>query len=376
MKLACCMLLIVLTSCFSKKQSDIVLIKGIVKNLPTTKVYLTDAFKWKVFLDSANYKNDTFSFRISSKNFRPYLASISFIDRNGKIIDANGNRQVLIYLNYLLATEDKKYGETAFVLDKGITTISGTYSSSRPTIKTDKLKINGSKQNDPFFKTQLSDFGWISAKDSLKRKEIINSYKKLIKQYPDSYYFISTLYNYRFQYSEKEMANMLDLFENTYTTDYFKQKFIAYFKELPSSGTPLHNYTFKNSLNQAKSIIDTSAKLNMVIFWATWCGPCRQEIPQLKQIYVEFKNSNIHMVSVSLDDKKEIWKSLLQKEKMDWEQLIADSTLLEEVKNSFKFDAIPLVVFTDSKGVEITRSSDYKPENKSKYEDIIKKYIN
>jgi thiol-disulfide isomerase/thioredoxin len=368
MKLAYCVIWILLASCFPKKQSHIVLIKGLVKNLPTTKVYLTDAYKWQIPLDSANYKNDTFSFRISSKNFKPYLASISFFDTNGK-------RHVLIYQNYLLSTAEKKYGEADFVLDKGITTISGTY-ISKPTIKTDKLKINGSKQNDPFFKTQLSDFGWISAKDSLKRKDIINSYKKLIKQYPDSYYFISTLYNYRFQYSEKEIADMLDLFENTYTTDYFKQKFIAYFKELPSSGTHLHNYTFKNSLNQAKSIIDTSAKLNMIIFWATWCGPCRQEIPQLKQIYVEFKNSNLHMVSVSLDDKKELWKSLLQKENMDWEQLIADSTLLEEVKNSFKFDVIPLVVFTDSKGVEITRSSDYKPENKSKYEDIIKKYIN
>jgi hypothetical protein len=81
------------------------------------------------------------------------------------------------------------------------------------------------------------------------------------------------------------------------------------------------------------------------------------------------------MVSVSLDDNKELWKSLLKKENMDWEQLIADSALLEEVKNSFKFDAIPLVVFTDSMGVEITRFSDYKPENKSKYEGIIKKYV-
>lgn len=367
MKLACYMFCIFLTSCFSKKQRDIVFINGIVKNLPTTKVYLTDAFKWEVFLDSANYKNDTFSFRISSKNFRPYLASISFFDMNGK-------RQVLFYQNYLLSAADKKYGEAAFVLDKGITTISGTYISN-PTIKTDKLKINGSEQNDPFFKTQLSDFGWISLKDSLKRKGIINSYKKLIKQYPDSYYFISTLYNYRFQYSEKEMADMLNLFENTYTTAYFKHKFIAYFKELPSSGTPMHNYTFKNSLNEAKSIIDTSAKLNMVIFWATWCGPCRQEIPQLKQIYAEFKNSNLHMVSVSLDDKKELWKSFLQKENMDWEQLIVDSTLLEEIKNSFKFNAIPLVVFADGKGIEIARSSDYKPENINKYEGIIKKYV-
>jgi thiol-disulfide isomerase/thioredoxin len=349
------------------KRNDIILIKGTVKNLPTTKVYLTNAYEWKTFLDSANYKNDTFSFRINYKNFSPYLASIYFIDTNGK-------RQVMLYQNYLLATADKKYAEASFVLDKGITTISGTY-IDKPTIKTDKLKINGSEQNDPYFRTQLSDFGWIGTKDSLKRKQILNSYKKLIKQYPDSYYFISTLYNYRFQYSEKEMTAMLNLFENTDETDLFKQKFTLYFKELTSAGMTLHNYTFKNPLNQSKTIINTSAKLNMIIFWASWCGPCRLEIPQLKQIYTEYKNSNLHMVSVSVDKNKEAWKSTLQKENMNWEQLIVDDTLLDEVKNRFNFNTIPLVIFTDNKGIEITRSSDYRPENKSKYEGIIKKYL-
>ncbi len=106
-------------SCSLTKQNDIVLIKGHVKNIPASKVYLTDAYKWEVFLDSANYKNDTFSFHINPTNFKPYLASIYFIDANGK-------RRVLGYLNYLLATADKKYVKTFFVIDIGITTISGT----------------------------------------------------------------------------------------------------------------------------------------------------------------------------------------------------------------------------------------------------------
>ncbi len=121
------------------KTDNFIIIKGIVKNITAKKVYLTDAYKWQVFLDSSEYKNDTFSFNIKQNNFEPFLASICFADSNsdGKIKD-------LLYQNYILSNRDRKYGHAAFVLDRGITTISGTVFKNTD-IKTDKLKIIGSK---------------------------------------------------------------------------------------------------------------------------------------------------------------------------------------------------------------------------------------
>ncbi len=244
---------------------------------------------------------------------------------------------------------------------------------SQYTIRTEKLKISANKQNTPFFKTQFLHFGWINATDNEKREETINSYKHLIKQYPYSYYFIDMLYNSRSQYSKKELTDILALFNNDKEMQYFKEKFKAYFKNLPLPGEPLRNYAFQNSLNQRKNIISNSSKLNMIIFWASWCGPCRLEIPELKQIYKEYKNSGMRMVSISIDENKDAWDSALQKEDMGWEQLIVDSSLLNEIENRYNFSSIPLVIFTDNKGMEVARFSGYERGGQDQYRHIIEK---
>lgn len=357
---------LLLSSCLLK-QSDTIIVRGNVKNIPATKLYLTDAYRWQIFLDSAEYKNDTFSFHINPKNFEPYLASIYFMDSEGK-------RRVLLYQNYILSTPSQKYGFNTFVLDKGITTISGTF-MDHYTIRTEKLKITGYKQNTPFFKTQFLHFGWINTTGHEKREETINGYKHLIKQYPYSYYFIETLYNYRFQYSKRELTDMLALFNNDEEMQYFKEKFSTYFKNLPLPNVPLPNYAFQDSLNQRESTISNSSKLNMIIFWASWCGPCMLEIPELKQIYSEYKNSGIHMVSISIDENKDAWDSALRNEGMGWEQLIVDSSLLNEVENRYHFNSIPLVIFTDNKGIEIVRFSGYEQGGQDQYRRIIEKNL-
>ena len=361
------MLSIFFSTCSFKQPNDIIIVKGRVKNIPAKKVYLTDAYNWQAFLDSANYKNDTFSFHIKLENFEPFMASICYIDSSGKI-------KQLAYQNYILATIENKYAHTAFVLDRGITSISGTV-YEHVTIKTDKLKIIGSEQNDPFFKTQLMDFGLINTKDKAEREKIINSYKNLIKQYPYSYYFLQMLYNYRTLYTKPELVEMLALFNDEARRFSYNRKFSNYFEEMPSLGTPLNNFTLKNSLNQHEKIIDNSVNLNMIIFWASWCGPCRREIPELKKIYNEFENKGIHIVSVSLDNNKEMWKTALLEEDMQWKQLIVDSLLSEKVKNSYNFSAIPLIIFSNSRGLEIARFTGYEPTDKDEYTPLIKKYL-
>lgn len=356
------LLLFFLISCSYKKQSDIV-IKGNVKNLPASKVYLIDFSQWRGLLDSADYRNDTFSFHINPKRFYPRIVSIYFVDREG-------NSNVLAYKNSFLPTSDTNYGETSFVLDKGTTTISGSYINQEGT-----LKIIGSKQNIPLFKTELIGFGEINSTNKVRRNMLINYYSNLIKQYPYSYYFISMIYKYRFQYSKKELEDILSLFDNTAGMAYFKDKFYKYFQQLPVPGLPFHNYALRNPSGQLKNMISDSTKLNMLIFWASWCEPCRLEIPELKKIYAEFNNKGLRMVSISVDKNQDAWRTLLSKEDMEWEQLIVDSSLSDEIDNTFQIGAIPLIIFTDNKGIELQCFTGYNTVNKDEYKDFIEKYI-
>ncbi|WP_435523487.1 TlpA family protein disulfide reductase [Chryseobacterium indoltheticum] len=54
-------------------------------------------------------------------------------------------------------------------------------------------------------------------------------------------------------------------------------------------------------------MLNKNYKKHLVIFWASWCGPCRQEIPLLKKVYSE-SNKEIEFVSVSIDNDKKSWK--------------------------------------------------------------------
>jgi thiol-disulfide isomerase/thioredoxin len=182
------------------------------------------------------------------------------------------------------------------------------------------------------------------------------------------------LYEYRRLFLKDELSDMLLLFSNEIKNSTNYRGIINYLNELPSLNQPLINFILKDSFKNNIYVLDTSAKLNMIILWASWCGPCRKEIPLLKKIYTEFNDKGLSMVSISLDTKFELWESALYLEKMNWKQLIVDISLMDKLKDNFKSWAIPTTIFTDGKGYEIGRFTGYETIKNNEYSSIIRKY--
>jgi thiol-disulfide isomerase/thioredoxin len=66
-------------------------------------------------------------------------------------------------------------------------------------------------------------------------------------------------------------------------------------------------------------------KVILVDFWATWCGPCLQEMPHVRELYEGYHGKGFEVVGVSLDQKKEVLQEFLSAEKVPWTQLFADA---------------------------------------------------
>lgn len=93
---------------------------------------------------------------------------------------------------------------------------------------------------------------------------------------------------------------------------------------------------------------EMGGRVVLIDFWATWCGPCKQELPHIKKIAQEFANEPLVIISVSWDSDEAKWKDFIAKNEMTWVQYRdADHSL----SNTFGIHAIPHYFTIDSDGV-------------------------
>ena len=140
--------------------------------------------------------------------------------------------------------------------------------------------------------------------------------------------------------------------------------------ECPKS---IENMTFFN-VKGKQSSIDCSFRTALIInFWATWCAPCRAEIPQLNEIYHEYKPRGIDIVGVSLDSirPKKI-NSYVKSLKIEYPIFIGRA---DEVQEKMDVVGIPATIIVDRKGEIFRKLVGYhtKDEIVSVLEELIKK---
>lgn len=94
----------------------------------------------------------------------------------------------------------------------------------------------------------------------------------------------------------------------------------------------------------------------LVDFWASWCGPCRGENPNVVKAYQEFKDKNFAIVGVSLDKEKNAWLQAIHDDHLDWTQVSDLSFWQSKAVDIYQFNSIPFNVLIDPNGKIIATS--------------------
>ena len=120
-------------------------------------------------------------------------------------------------------------------------------------------------------------------------------------------------------------------------------------RERMREGNPAPEFTFQNEKGKTINIKKLKGKIIVLDFWASWCGPCRKEIPNVKKVYAEYKDKGIQFLSVSIDAKKEAWTKALKEEQMPWMQGWTPDAG-KSVMNTYQFGGIPFIILIDKEG--------------------------
>jgi len=91
-------------------------------------------------------------------------------------------------------------------------------------------------------------------------------------------------------------------------------------------------------------------KYVLVDFWASWCGPCRRENPNVVQAYNQFKNKNFTILGVSLDRQKEPWEKAIVDDNLNWTHISDLKYWQSEVVPIYQVESIPFNVLVDPDG--------------------------
>lgn len=103
---------------------------------------------------------------------------------------------------------------------------------------------------------------------------------------------------------------------------------------------------------QAWSLESYRGKVVLLSFWATWCGPCVQELPEMRELFDKYKNSSdFILVGISLDERKDVLTRFCEQRKIEWLQLHEpDKGWDNSLAQAFSVHAIPSVWLIDRDG--------------------------
>lgn len=198
-------------------------------------------------------------------------------------------------------------------------------------------------------------------------QDLFETYKKtkdveisqFIKEHPTSIVSAYVLYrNWSYRLTPEQITQNIALLDkNLQNITYVKElKELAIVLDGLAVGKKAPDFTANNPEGKPVHFSENLKGYTLVDFWASWCGPCRRENPNIVAAYKEFHDKGFNIIAISLDKKKENWIKGIQDDNLTWTHV---SDLLfwnSAVAKLYGVRAIPANYLVDSKGTIVAKN--------------------
>lgn len=112
-------------------------------------------------------------------------------------------------------------------------------------------------------------------------------------------------------------------------------------------GNSAPDFTLATNTVGTVSLSDLKGKVKIIDFWASWCGPCRLENPNMVKLYATYKDKGLEIISISLDENKEKWLDAIAKDNLTWKHASSLNGWKCETAQKYNVTSVPHILILD-----------------------------
>lgn len=224
-----------------------------------------------------------------------------------------------------------------------------------------RLFIEGSKlrmeRNEGVAKKSIEQVKEATRKLEMFNEKLDKDESEVIRQNPEmmvsAYRLWARLSNLSLEQLEEKAALLGQKAKNTV----YGQEIDDWLRRLRATtpGAKAPDFKAMTTVGDSISLYAIKAKYKIIEFWASWCGPCRAEMPHMVEIYNEFHDKGLEILGVSLDRDLELWKEAIQKDGQSWLHCSDLGYKQSALARLYVVHSIPQTLLLDENNVIVAR---------------------